>query len=72
MITITESAKMEILKALAFGDLGRAREIQLVCETMEDQIARGIQRKDMYFWDDSGNEYRYDRDGKRHYTKMEG
>lgn len=59
---MTETAKLEILKMIAFGDMGAAREI------MESQEAE----KTRYFYDDAGNEYWYDKNGKRHYTRQEG
>lgn len=59
---MTESAKMEVLRAIAFGDLGRAREIE--------ESARESKRK--YYYDDCGNEYWYDENGKQHYTRVEG
>lgn len=59
---MTEAAKLEVLKMIAFGDMGTAREIMESLET----------EKKRYFYDDAGNEYWYDRDGKRHYTRQEG
>lgn len=59
---MTEQAKLEILKVIAFGDLGRAREIE--------ESSRSPKRK--YYYDDNGNEYWYDQNGKIHYTRLEG
>ncbi len=69
---MTEKAKLEILKAILDGDLGRAREIEESISTKTDESVPTWKRKTRYYYDEDGNEYWYDLDGKRHYTRLEG
>lgn len=69
---MTESAKLEILKAIMSGNLGRAREIGESIQARMDESVPAYQRRPKYYYDENGDEYWYDLDGKRHYTRLEG
>lgn len=68
---MTEKTKLEILKAILYGDLGTAREIEESINILTDE-SKPVWNRKKYYYDDNGNEYHYDINGKRHYTKMEG
>lgn len=70
---MNEKAKLEILKAIADGDLGRAREInESIRARMDESVPAYKRHRPKYYYDENGDEYWYDLDGKRHYTREEG
>lgn len=69
---MTEKAKMEILKAIINGDLGKAREIEESISIRMNESIPAWKRRTKYYYDENGDEYWYDQDGKRHYTRLEG
>ena len=69
---MNDKAKMEILKAIVNGDIGRAREIGESIQARMDESVPAWKRRPKYYYDENGDEYCYDLDGKRHYTRLEG
>ena len=73
---MNDNAKMEILKAIANGDIGRAREIgesiNAMMNELMDESVPAWRKRPKYYYDENGYEYWYDLDGKRHYTRLEG
>ncbi len=69
---MNEKTQMEILKAILNGDLGRAREIGESINARMDESVPAWRKRPKYYYDENGNEYWYDLDGKRHYTREEG